>query len=55
MKIGDLVTVKPAKTGLYLVIGKKSKNIAILYGKINGDYLSMPMGIKWIETINKGR
>jgi len=54
LQIGDLVTVRPAKTGLYIVVAEKSKDTVVLYGKINDDYLSLPMDKKWIDVISKG-
>ena len=66
MQIGDLVTVNPAKTGLYLIIEEdpsKENNVpnitGIVLGKlymldcISGDCVECPMEMheKWIEVI----
>ena len=54
MQVGDLVTVAPAKGGLYIIIAEESKSTVILYGKINDDHLKIPMDKKWIEVISEG-
>ena len=67
MKVGDLVTVNPAKVGLYLIIDEDpsrehvvSNSTGIVLGKLYMLYdpetaQTVEMHEKWIEVINESR
>ena len=59
MKVGDLVTVLPAKMGLYIILdddikqfaGEKLHNCVLLHSL--GEGWELPMGKVWIKIINE--
>ena len=61
MKVGDLVTVVPAKTGLYIITDLKGYTSdmelpdCVTLASLNGPAIgySLPMGKEWIEVINE--
>ena len=61
MKVGDLVTVVPAKTGLYIITDLKGYTSGmelpdcVTLASLNGPAIgySLPMGKEWIEVINE--
>lgn len=67
MKPGDLVTVNPAKSGLYLIIGEdpdRENNwpnpTGVVLGKLFKLYVPyegtiIDMHEKWIEVVNESR
>ena len=67
MQVGDLVTVAPAKTGLYLITSLKGFASGVelpdcvTLASLNGDGIgynfgySLPMGKEWIEVISEDR
>lgn len=67
MKVGDLVTVKPSKSGVYLIIDEdparesnwsdhEGTPLGKLY-EIHDPYVGaiVDMHEKWIEVVNEGR
>ena len=56
MKIGDLVTVKPANEGYYIITDTKVRGNSnlVMLASLTGNLLPypMPMEKKWIEVIN---
>jgi len=62
MKVGDLVTVAPAKTGTYIITGLKGYSSGmelpdcVTLASLNGPVTighSLPMGKEWIEVISE--
>ena len=61
MQVGDLVTVAPAKTGLYIITDLKGYTSGmelpncVMLASLNGPAIgySLPMGKEWIEVINE--
>ena len=61
MKVGDLVTIKPAKRGVYMITSLDARDLyhrGSLPGAVTVVCLDdstsspMPMGKKWLELIN---
>ena len=67
MKLGDLVTVRPARSGLYLIIGEDpnrentwSDPTGIVLGRLfklyaPSDSAIVDMHEKWIEVVHESR
>ena len=63
MKIGDLVTIAPAKTGTYIITSLKGFSSGmelpdcVTVASLNGDCsgYNFPMGKEWIEVISASR
>ena len=60
MKVGDLVTIAPAKTGIYIITDLRGYSSGmelpdcVTVASLNGDGVgySLPMGKEWIEVIS---
>ena len=63
MKVGDLVTVAPAMTGIYIITGLKGFSSGmeledcVTLVSLSGDGVgyNLPMGKEWIEVISASR
>ena len=59
MKIGNIVTVKPASSNIYLIVGRGPYDDDEHLGKCwllyNEEVGIQPMHEKWIEVISEGR
>ena len=63
MQVGDLVTIAPAKTGVYIITSLKGFSSGmelpdcVTLASLNGDGVgySLPMGKEWIEVINAAK
>jgi|ETNvirnome_2_130_1030620.scaffolds.fasta_scaffold05723_8 hypothetical protein len=63
MKIGDLVTIAPAKTGTYIITSLKGFSSGVelpdcvTVASLNGEGIgyNLPMGKEWIEVISESR
>ena len=60
MQVGDLVTIAPAKTGIYIITSLKGFSSGmklpdcVTVASLNGDGIgyNLPMGKEWIEVIS---
>jgi hypothetical protein len=63
LKVGDLVTIAPAKTGLYIITDLKGYTSGVelpdcvMLASLNGPAAgySLPMGKEWVEVISESR
>ena len=55
MKVGDLVTVRPAEEGLYVITSFYSIDTAILVSQQEPMHGTRLMNIQWIEVISESK